>query len=342
MSTTAHRTRSRRDRASSSSARATRCIPLDGIEEQVLEHVPVDVTLTVTASPAKGLEPTFDLVERFVAHGYTVVPHLSARLVATASTSPSSSRDAAELGLRDVFVVAGDAAGAGRPVRGRRGAARRSGHELGHPFERDRDHRLPGEPPVHRRRDDDRRDVREGERTRPTSRARSASIPAVTAPVDRGRLGARHAAAGLRRHSRRRLAGEAAARLDPDRDRRLAALPAQERVVRVALPARRLQPGPADRRARCRCSHDPEPQGRRLPRLHVQRRRGHRALEAWAAGCGRPRMSWRPRSGRGSHGVRPPACGRTPDPAGVWGRAASPDPVRIERPGALRERRSTS
>ena len=34
-------------------------LPLDGVEEQVLEHVPRDVTMTVTASPTKGLEPTF-------------------------------------------------------------------------------------------------------------------------------------------------------------------------------------------------------------------------------------------------------------------------------------------
>ena len=33
-------------------------IPLDGIEEQVVEHVPRELTLTVTASPTKGLDPT--------------------------------------------------------------------------------------------------------------------------------------------------------------------------------------------------------------------------------------------------------------------------------------------
>ena len=56
-------------------------IPLDGVEEQVLAHVPVDVTVTITASPTKGLEPTFALAARLAAHGYEVVPHLSARLV---------------------------------------------------------------------------------------------------------------------------------------------------------------------------------------------------------------------------------------------------------------------
>ena len=56
-------------------------IPLTGAEEKVLEHVPKDVTLTVTVSPVKGLEPSFELAGAFAAEGYTVVPHLPARLV---------------------------------------------------------------------------------------------------------------------------------------------------------------------------------------------------------------------------------------------------------------------
>src|SRR3954453_14233500 len=56
-------------------------LPLDGIEEQVLEHLASDVKVTVTASPKKGLETTLDLSERLSKAGYPVVPHLSARLV---------------------------------------------------------------------------------------------------------------------------------------------------------------------------------------------------------------------------------------------------------------------
>ena len=40
-------------------------IPLPGAEEQVLAHVPRDVTLTVTASPVKGLDHTHELVGKF-------------------------------------------------------------------------------------------------------------------------------------------------------------------------------------------------------------------------------------------------------------------------------------
>jgi methylenetetrahydrofolate reductase (NADPH) len=55
--------------------------PAKSTEETVAEWVPTDLTITVTASPAKGLDPTLDLTERLTARGYRVVPHLSARLV---------------------------------------------------------------------------------------------------------------------------------------------------------------------------------------------------------------------------------------------------------------------
>jgi methylenetetrahydrofolate reductase (NADPH) len=84
-------------------------LPLDGIEEQILELVPRDVTLTVTASPTKGLVATLDLCARLVGHGYPVVPHLSARLVESRSQLAELVARMGELGMQDVFVVAGDA-----------------------------------------------------------------------------------------------------------------------------------------------------------------------------------------------------------------------------------------
>jgi methylenetetrahydrofolate reductase (NADPH) len=85
-------------------------LPLEGIEEQVLAHLGTDATVTVTASPRRGLEATVELTERLTAAGYATVPHISARLV----------RDRAHLtelidrlhagGVRELFVLAGDAA----------------------------------------------------------------------------------------------------------------------------------------------------------------------------------------------------------------------------------------
>lgn len=108
-------------------------LPLEGIEEQVVEHVPHDVTLTVTASPAKGIDATFDLVERLVGHGYRVVPHLSARLVASREHLAELVARADGLGVRDVFVVAGDAQEPAGPYEGAV-ALLDAMAELGHPF----------------------------------------------------------------------------------------------------------------------------------------------------------------------------------------------------------------
>ncbi len=109
-------------------------IPLAGAEEQVLEHVPRDVTLTVTASPVKGLDPTVELTEKLIAHGYPVVPHLSARLVADRGHLAELVARFGERGVRDVFVVAGDA---DQPAGSFEGAAQLLDalEELGHPFE---------------------------------------------------------------------------------------------------------------------------------------------------------------------------------------------------------------
>ena len=56
-------------------------IPAKAAEQAVLDHVPAGMTVTVTASPVKGLEPTVELAERLAARGYRVVPHLAARSV---------------------------------------------------------------------------------------------------------------------------------------------------------------------------------------------------------------------------------------------------------------------
>ena len=84
-------------------------LPLDGIEEQVLAHVPRDVTVTVTASPTKGLEPTLALVHRLTGDGYRIVPHLSARLVRDGAHLTELVDELTAVGVSDVFVVAGDA-----------------------------------------------------------------------------------------------------------------------------------------------------------------------------------------------------------------------------------------
>src|SRR5215216_4208137 len=84
-------------------------LPLDGIGEQVREHLTTDVKVTVTASPRKGLEATLDLSERLSRAGYPVVPHLSARLVRDRAHLEEVLERLLEAGVRELFVPAGDA-----------------------------------------------------------------------------------------------------------------------------------------------------------------------------------------------------------------------------------------
>jgi methylenetetrahydrofolate reductase (NADPH) len=84
-------------------------LPLDGIEEQVREHLTTDVKVTVTASPRKGLDATLELCERLAAAGYPVVPHLSARLVRDRAHLDEVLARLEAAGISELFVPAGDA-----------------------------------------------------------------------------------------------------------------------------------------------------------------------------------------------------------------------------------------
>jgi len=84
-------------------------LPTEDIEGRVLAHVPQDVTITVTASPRRGMAATIGLAERLSRQGYKVVPHLSARLIRDASHLKEILAAVDQMGARDVFVIAGDA-----------------------------------------------------------------------------------------------------------------------------------------------------------------------------------------------------------------------------------------
>lgn len=109
-------------------------LPFGSVEEAVLAHVPRDVTLTVTVSPRKGLDATLEMTERLTRHGYSVVPHLSARLVRDRTHLAEIVARVDGIGARDVFVVAGDA---DEPAGEFAGAAPllEAIAELGHEFE---------------------------------------------------------------------------------------------------------------------------------------------------------------------------------------------------------------
>jgi methylenetetrahydrofolate reductase (NADPH) len=84
-------------------------LPTPSAEQIVLDWVPREVTITVTASPVKGLEPTLSLTERLSGQGYRTVPHLSARLVRDGAHLADIVARLTAAGVDDVFVPAGDA-----------------------------------------------------------------------------------------------------------------------------------------------------------------------------------------------------------------------------------------
>jgi methylenetetrahydrofolate reductase (NADPH) len=83
-------------------------LPLKGTRENVLEHVPPTVPLTVTASPQKGLAATVDLTARLAGDGYRATPHLSAKLTRDRAELADALAQLWEAGIRGLFVVGGD------------------------------------------------------------------------------------------------------------------------------------------------------------------------------------------------------------------------------------------
>jgi len=84
-------------------------LPTATIEDKLLEHVPVERTVTVTASPSKGLEPTLALAERLTGHGYVAVPHLAARMVRDQDELAEICARLTGQGITRIFVPGGDA-----------------------------------------------------------------------------------------------------------------------------------------------------------------------------------------------------------------------------------------
>jgi len=84
-------------------------LPTPGVEDDVLAWVPAGATVTVTASPGKGLDATLDCAERLAGHGYPVVPHLAARMVRDRQHLRDIVDRMLAVGVGDVFVPAGDA-----------------------------------------------------------------------------------------------------------------------------------------------------------------------------------------------------------------------------------------
>ncbi len=88
-------------------------LPTPSTEDKVLASLPTDRVVTITASPGKGLEPTFALAESLGGQGYDVVPHLAARMISGRSELAEICDRLVGHGVTTVFVPGGDAEPAG-------------------------------------------------------------------------------------------------------------------------------------------------------------------------------------------------------------------------------------
>jgi methylenetetrahydrofolate reductase (NADPH) len=86
-------------------------IPFKKTLDAVLEHVPVEVPLTVTASPSKGQDATIDLATDLAARGYRVAPHLSAHLIRDRAHLADIAARCSEAGITGIFAIGGDRSG---------------------------------------------------------------------------------------------------------------------------------------------------------------------------------------------------------------------------------------
>jgi methylenetetrahydrofolate reductase (NADPH) len=106
-------------------------IPLKNVVAQTA-FLPAGATVSVTASPAKGMDATIALAESLAARGFRVVPHLSAHMGRDRAHLAEMLRRCAGAGIDRAFVIGGDAEHPGEYRDGL--SLLRAMADLGHPF----------------------------------------------------------------------------------------------------------------------------------------------------------------------------------------------------------------
>ena len=108
-------------------------IPLKNVHAAV-GHLPDQATVTVTASPSKGMGPTVDLAVELARSGFDVIPHISAKLTGSRAELESILERTAEAAITEAFVVGGDGEARGPFADGL--ALLEAMESVGHGFER--------------------------------------------------------------------------------------------------------------------------------------------------------------------------------------------------------------
>lgn len=71
--------------------------------------LPAGAKVSVTASPAKGLEATQEITERMLGNGFDAIPHISARMVRDRAHTDELAKWMRDAGVSTMFLVGGDA-----------------------------------------------------------------------------------------------------------------------------------------------------------------------------------------------------------------------------------------
>jgi methylenetetrahydrofolate reductase (NADPH) len=106
-------------------------LPLKSLPDQI-PHLPAGARVSVTASPAKGMDATVDWAARLQADGFRAIPHFSARMIPDRAKLAELVERCREAGLTRLFVVGGDADEPGEYLDGL--SLLRAMAEMGHPF----------------------------------------------------------------------------------------------------------------------------------------------------------------------------------------------------------------
>jgi len=83
-------------------------IPLKNLADQSM-FLPAGATVSVTCSPAKTIDDTLDLCAHYGDQGFTVIPHLAARMAEDEDHVARIVRRVNEQNIRKVFCIGGDA-----------------------------------------------------------------------------------------------------------------------------------------------------------------------------------------------------------------------------------------
>jgi methylenetetrahydrofolate reductase (NADH) len=107
-------------------------LPLKNLPDQIPD-LPAGARVSVTASPAKGMDATLDWAARLQADGFRAIPHLSARMIPDRARLSELLERARSAGLTHAFVVGGDADEPGDYLDGL--SLLQAMTDIGHPFE---------------------------------------------------------------------------------------------------------------------------------------------------------------------------------------------------------------